>query len=825
MTAVGTLTVVLGPPELEALEAVQGVLAEWTEAGFVRPFLWCRGKAAGEQLASWSGTPHEEVNLLDEVAARQYERIGVVCALPLIDGEVPFGLAELSRELEEVLARRLGAAQRLSTLGVLIPASGVTEVPTSALVHHWRATVVAVDEDGYDPWHASRPVRTGADHATHAALAIAGAAGLWSGMEYGPFDDDVAGAGQQNQRVRLIRSYVRGARTKPLVPQIIDATLHRRVLPDWVAQLVGAEPAHDPDRVVATTATEFFDGVGVRLRREPYTPLKTRRWRISPGGALRMLWLFATGRLSEIQGEFTHRISAEVKARTELFVQKVTFGADSEFVVRFDGGGEIGDAGSGVFDVAQALTELVDHPGPPRRFGEEWTALRTLGTGLIDGGPLPDRIAPPVFGTHREIVEPGMVCPGPGEPDTPVPEWLDQRPESMLSRVGHRITRDRDAAGGAFVGALRRLREAVAALSTQAAPNRVLWYIWLAVAGVSGIGVVTGVTLGTTGTVPPRPAVALVVACLAVFVCGSAILMSFHLRREFQAAHRINQLRDAYEDARLEAVHEAGELVRLTTAAAEYEDWAVIIGRLLHPTSAAKTEPGHTRLDLAELPRPWAFGIADAETDPALLARLAGVTGRRCFRPGWLGELATRTIEQSMASLKFEQGLSLGSADPDPGTDAPARRKLRADVLAGAADRALTGEVKAVIDQLIPELRMDELFSTAHPVGGEPVAVSDFLTAVTIPELPPAPFDHRLWAPSSGYPQITTSAMTWLPEGVGTSAGATAMRVDLRGCADGATLISVRLEQTPPVPYGDLALFERVDPDAEEVPAVPDGVG
>jgi hypothetical protein len=822
------LTIVLGPPQLAGLDAVKDVLAEWTDTGFVRPFLWWEGKVSDEHMASWSGAGAERVHLLDEVAARHYDHIGIVCALPLTGAEAPDGLPELSYEVEELLARRLGAAQRLSTLGVLIPVSGVGDVPASVLVHRWRVTVVAVDEDGHDPWHASRPVRQGPEHAAHAALSIASAAGLWSGMDAGPFDDDVTGAGQQDQRVRLVRSYVRGARTAALVPEILDATLIRRALPEWMAQLVDAEPARDPEGVVARAAAEFLAGAGARLRRTPHTPLKPKRWRVTPRGALRMLWLFATGRLGEIQHEFTDRISAEVKDRTEKFVQRVAFGEESEYAVRFEGRefepGEDGSAG-GVLDVAQALTEAVDRPGPPRRFADEWSALRALGTGLTDAGPLPDTITPPVFGAHREIVEPGLVSPAPADPDTPTADWLEEQPASLLSRIGRRIAGDRQAAQGAFVGALKRLRDAVAALATQAAPNRTLWYVWLAVAAVCGTGLVTGGVLGWNGTVPTRTWVTIVVSCFVVFGIVTAILMSLHLRTEFQAAHRINRLRAAYEDARREAEHEADELVRLTVAAAEYDDWAPILARFVHPVAAPDPASGSGRRDLAGLPRPWAFGVAEAETDRELLVRLAAVAGRRCFRPSWLSELTTRTIEEAMATLKFERGLPPGAADPDPGTDAAARRKLRRDLEDGAADRKLTGDLRGVIEQLVPGLRLDELFSTAHPVDGEPRPVSEFLTGITAPELAPVPFNRRLWTPASGYPDVPTTARTWLPEAVGATDEAVPVRVDLKGRADGAALISVRLEQTAPIPYGDLVLFACEAPGVEEVPVVPGSVG
>jgi hypothetical protein len=784
------------------------------------------------------------VALLDAIAAQPYDRVSIVCVVPLAADGQPDGVSELSEEVEELVAGRLGPAQRLSTLGVLVPATGVSGVPRSVLAHRWHATVVAVDEDGRDARHASREVHPASNHAAHAALVLATAAGIWTGMAGAPFDDDIVAAGHQDQRVRLVRTYVRAARSHGLIGDILRTTLVRKQDSGWMAERADAEPERYPDLVVGRAVDEYLNGPGAALRRTPYRS-RRRRQRVRVRLAFRMLWLFVRGRLRDIPVELRAGVDRDVLGRVNRFAERLKFGGDSAFL--FDGRAPADtdlptspDGEVGRVEVAQALVDAFGLPEVSRRFAAEWKALRALVFGLADAGPLPDGCTVPESGVRRRVVPVDKVCAPPMAPDTTFPEWVDEQPRKLVARIGRRLIDDATAAGNAFVDAVRRMDRAKLTLPAVGARQpttwlgrirwlrrrmpwlarirwygRLRWFVWLVIAAATWVGLALALVL------PGRVAGTTVTDCVAVFVLDSAVLVFPYLVTQFQQSRRHNLVVAEYEDARRSAEHEAVELIRLAAAWEEYADWASMIASVVHQTSTPDDEPDRDPVDIAALPRPSAFVVARAETD-GLQAGVAATIGRRCFGLGWITEFYTRLTNELMERLRSDRGLAADDPAPDPDTDLLARRFLRGELASGAAHRRLLADIRAVTSAQVPDLAVANLFSDVRPVGDRPEALANFLTGLCTPETEGTGFNRRVWHAESGYPDVPTSTRIWLPDLFSTDPpGTSTLHVDLDSCLEQAIVLSVRLDLTPSIPWSDLALFARPEDDREEWVAVP----
>jgi hypothetical protein len=778
---VADIVVVITGPDASEVDEVRAVVHEWGTAGFVRPFLWWAGDPGGQQLAVWSDRPAGEPEaLLDVLADKPYDRIRLVSLLPVSGDDPATGLPELSERVKRAVAERLAPEQRLSTVGILVPASGVADVPCAVLSTRWDVNLVVVDEDGVDPRHLGREVRNG--------------------------------AGDQEPRVRLARCFARAVRSHGLSAEIARTAVARWQDLDWAAELVAAKPAEDSDPWVERATTDYLAGCGERLRRTAYRPVPGRRLRITPRMAMRMLWLFMRGRIDEIRQEAKDGVREEFLDRIEKFTERVVFGDGTDFVVKFDGR-SIDDTGrqvqSGSVDLAQALMTATERPAAPPRFPDEWRGLRDLSFGLVDAGELPEGCVAPMSGVHRLVVDVPAVSPAP-EPGEPVPDWLASGESSLLSRIGTRILTDGLAARDAFITALELLKRSAPQLSAPVVDRR-LWFIWLAICGVSVLGGATAGVLGANGVLPPGTTIKLVLLFLAVLLIGTAVTGFLHLRKQFQAAHKANRVWTQYENARGAAEHEAGELVRLAAAWTEYQDWAPMLATVLYTAAGAGGTPPPDPVDLGKLARPWAFGVATAETNPRLLDRLASIIGKRCFRQGWLSQLYTRTQDSVMTDVKFDRGLPETTANPDPDTDSRARRVLGDKVADGLAEQVLLAEIHEVVAEQVVDLGPGELFSAACPPSAEPLPVAEFLAALTPERNERTPFNRRLWSMASGFRNDPAEPAFW--------------QSGLVPRTPVITVQSVRLDAIAPALWNEFALFSANDDDGGTVPGFEEGVG
>jgi hypothetical protein len=817
---VRTITVVIGAGD------TRDVLLAWGTAGLVRPFLWWEEEKDGRHWVRRSDRGTEPVPLLDALAAVRYDRVRLLCLQTLTGSESEPGSVALSLQVKGLIERHLGRGQRLSTVGVLVPSTGVTKVPGSVLSNRWDTTAVVVDQDGVDPLHTSREIHTAEDLAAHAALAVATVGGIWPGMDDAPFDDDVAGAGHQEPRVRLVRAHARAVRGDGIAAELVRTILSRRRDPEWVVLRANAVPATDPGGIVERATTEFLAGPGARVRRTPYAGRGRRPLRITPGQVLRLLGLFVRGRIPELREELGAAVVDESHDRVKRFALRLQVDEKTGTVVGLDerdlDAEKLPDLEitKGTVDLARALLSDVAKPARPGGFTTEWTCLRQLAFGLADAGRLPDGCMEPVSGARREVLGPTSVSPPPPAPEKSLRAWQNERPGSLLSGIGTRLLDDAGAAKNAFLTALKRLREARPTLFASFTLTMRLWWAWLVICVLALTGTVGGLIAGFTGTLDWSQATLLAGGSVAGFVVCSALIMTYGLHLWLSDARGFIRVTTEYEDAHRAAEHEAAELIRLTTACGEYQDVATTIAMVTHSGCDGTATPEVTPADLAALPRPWAFGVATAEIAPPTLARLTSIVGGRSFTGGWISALYAETVAKSMDALKFDRGLAKADPRPDPDTEPAARRALWTDLRKGAAEEILVEEIRAhVIDEL-PGQRLDELFPTVSPVGGEPTSAVSFFTGLRATAEPgEGTFNTRYWNAASGYRAVTTATQVWLPEALGPEYTDTSTPIGSPDLAeDPVTAHSARLDATPPIVWSDLALF-ACDPPGDEPPA------
>ena len=831
------VTVVITPPATPESKRVGQVLTTWAEAGFVSRFLWWDSADDDRHQVVWNDDPDNPVLLLEALAAAPYDTIRLVSLLsvPSRTESASTVLPDLSGKVEDLVARHLAVNQKLVRVGLVIPASGVRHVPRQVLSNRWHTTVIAVDEDGVDPEHASRDVRDDEHFAAHAALALATVAGLWCGMDGGPFDADNEGAGQQEPRVRMIRCHARGGRSYGLPDDIVREALTRRTDPMWVAEMLGARPAEDSDHLTVRAGDEFLAGPGKSMTRTPFQAPRRQPIRITPRKALHLMWLFMRGRIADLRQELRQYAVNEARDQIEIFTQRLVFGADTDtdMVVKFDGRPLDNDDGAGFeaesIDVARALIETVKRPPAPQTFPAEWRALRELSFGLVDAGPLPEGCTEPMAGVHRQVVavhsvsaapdgprsaKDGFSSPEPGDENTePANEigFSDAEPEPMLTRIGRRIAEDTQTARREFLRAIETLKANLPRKPAKTPVNRWYWYVWLLVTLVTTVAVVAAIVLYANDEITLRSTLGLSLSAIVVFLIGTGLIVFLYLRKAFQEANKANRVWERYENARMAAEHEAEELVRLSAVRSVYEQWLPLLARALHVAAKDSVLTPADDTDLTALSRPSAFTVGNAETDPRLLARLSAIVGRRTFQRGWLSALYARVLAESMGELKFRRGLPAEAADPDPDVEPAAHRELADRLRDGLADRTVIEDIRVIVGGQIGSLALTELFCAIHPVDAEAASPTTFFSALQdTGDARGARFNRRLWTEESGYPSVTTRTTSWLPDRLNLlEVSPNTVILPLTVPADHPLMVvlAARLDQTEPLVWSDLRLF------------------
>ncbi len=864
---------------------VEAALAGWTKAGLIRPFLWYSGERDGDHHARWSGHGDDEpVPVLRVLSQEEYRVIRLVSLLlvPSAGHAHPAGVREAAEAVEAAVTDRLAGGQRLYRVNLLVAATGVTGLPGDLLSTYWDANVVAADEDRITSRHLSDVIRHPGAFVPHAALALASAGGLWPGMPTGPFDDERGGAGEQCARVRVMRSFARAVRSHGLVHDITALMFDQREQEEWLGDALGAVPARDPGLIVATAAREYLDSDGSDLRYASYVPTAPpARVRVSPWDAFKALWAFMGRRALQLPREWTAEIAEGVVKAIEETAQEATYGEDSTVVVRLRPQATAeqpqprAPLSADIVEFAEALLTRIGRAPRQPAFSRAWRALRALAFGLVDAGELPEGCGEPLDGGQRAIVtDVAMICPDPREPpfdggsipaasepinpcdpaqarlvarllklsqpaagvavdpDAAPPaleQWLAARRQSLLWLVGDRIAEGVEEAEAALTTALETVRQKTPASEPDPDLTRGLQRRFLAVTLAAIGGLILAGVLGVRDASPP---VIWGIALLSVvgWLVGQVATFYGHLKRQFQLLHRRNEFHHRRAEAMKGAERAAAELLRLAAAYREHQEWAAIIGHVLHRPAGALLQAPDDTIEPDDLGLPSALRLVTARTDDRGKRRLAAIAGKRCFHPGWLASLYAGIERDSMDELRFVKGQASGDAAPDPDVDPRARHHLLADVEGGTAGERVARRMRQTVAEQVSKLEPNELFSTLRGLDGQALKAAggrhpraeELLTEVCLRSEDQAldeSFARRLWVRRPRPVDTTGTPRVWLPPTIrppGPSVLAESMDTTFDEDSSVLMLRAVRLDVTEPALWSDLLIFSA--PHEERTP-------
>ncbi len=427
------ITLVIADPEEEVVVRARQIMACWASAGLLKRFLWW----VGDDIARWSDG-EDEVDLYEEIAKEAYQAIRIIAFMPVPDGQASSTVRGKADALRHTIKQ--AAASDVYSLTLLAPATKVTGIPASSLASDWDANLVVADEDRVTSGHAATFICPD-ELAPHAAGVLAAAAGLWRGMRAAPFDDDSEGAGLQDARVRVVRSFARVVRSHELVSGVAGEVFALTADEDWLDVALSATPARNPEAVVAKAADEYLAGPGALLTWAKRSdqgggagPLPA-----SVGQAFKALWGFMRGRVAAYPGEFVDQVKESAAVRIAKLAQGQTFGQESLVSVTF-GGRPMFESphseglGPDTIRFIDAVYRWLGEEPRFTAFEDTWSALRALAFGLVDGGPLPEGCTEPRLGRNRMIVtQIAHICGDPdSEPFLPPPQAQDEDATQLI---------------------------------------------------------------------------------------------------------------------------------------------------------------------------------------------------------------------------------------------------------------------------------------------------------------------------------------------------------------------------------------------------------
>lgn len=265
------------------------------------------------------------------------------------------------------------------------------------------------------------------------------------------------------------------------------------------------------------------------------------------------------------------------------------------------------------------------------------------------------------------------------------------------------------------------------------------------------------------------------------------------------------------------------EASRLQLLASRLNDWAEIIGSVLHCpwTPAPLSGPTTAVESLTHLPAAVAVAVPPDQASgisPIVMARAVQVLTER----GWANQLFDRGVDAYELNVRSARDSGQLAADLDTlSSPTSALGLLWAFFRTGEAGRYATttarGQISEALDQSVLELPPRSVRRIGEHADGQAVSDSQFFGGVLFPAIP---FVGDLWTPTGllKHKNVPDQSLAWMPRAAGasrmksldryTAIGDVAMRVDLsRRCVTSDLLVfapeAAAKEQPSDRPAGD----------------------
>jgi len=418
--------------------ALREKCAAWTVAGLIGDSWWVDGaslRAEGEDGAGPSGVRlvltisatkldregQHDVALLGSLGERAHDvyRLVVVHMVTTDRGSDTrrvnaVDLAVSARSFAEQFRQNLPATSEFAALNVVVPVSGVGEIDPAILQDGWRANIVVSPEDEVDDGHNNVGVVHPGNFVSHAALNLATIAGLWEGLEAGPFDESVASADGAPDPI-TVRAFARVMRGEVIVEEVAASAIQEASATGWDLpadenRSEGPLEAQNPASVLADAVqgADRLDDGSLLFKEATQLPGRTVEARGLISTILLMFAYFGRALIRAPEAA-VGRLRRSVAEIVENRATELTFGDEGLYVARLDG--ELADRDG--TPKPQVDTTAAEADRILRLFGAQntvgptpglWQSLRRFCFGIIDGSELPPELDVPTVGARRQLV-------------------------------------------------------------------------------------------------------------------------------------------------------------------------------------------------------------------------------------------------------------------------------------------------------------------------------------------------------------------------------------------------------------------------------------
>lgn len=790
-----TLTVFLAPDGPAG--GVLDVLTDLSAAGLVEPFLWVSAssaEAAGLGAVGVDQGRRRPATVEDAVADKHHDRVRLCVVVPLSGPGTPVPMAT-EQQLSETV-EFAGITAPVTRIRCIVARPGDHTQDDVLARGGWHNILIA-PEDARGPGMGRQqlpPSDDPVDIGRHAAPAVAGIVGLWSGVDHSPFDDQ-----QPQPGVRAGRSFYRrvdaGAVERDLRTRVL-ATQPRLPLPrDHTTSAVYVE---DGEQACATMAYHLWGkhrqilvGDRVVAAVEPPQQLNFRN-------ALVLLLRYIWAALKNAPGDWYQGQLNQGATMAARRVHSIVFGSGDSAYVVVAGGMTPEGLPAGWRDVSTASGRLDDllvtngeHEHHPRvDLSSMWADFAAGAMTLADAGTRAPAMPPVQVGASRGVLRSVAQCaPAPDLDFTGIPPHLGARvgisrvaPGDVLTadvlrrRLAHlgahqALAQDTGSTSQALTDWMKQLDGCYSvqvgktiAGSVQTVVEEIQQYLatlrkaadeqaptdqhggrglrrWIRVLTVFAVlAAVAAPVLAIVDVVPVRVAVLLgvvpILAWLAVALAGFAR----EQREMFRDLHRRRTLLSAVEAARANLRQATRDLRRLTDAYEQYLVWSRIVGVVLRePFGPGPSDASQSAVLAFGLPR--TTRIARALVDESTMGAAATALRSELFTAGWLSDLWRAHLDGAAAQLGSHELMARpeGLFDLHGGVVGSALQAW-ADLLVHAGTAAAPGDgtwarVMSSLDSGQAALGEALLSSVQGVERGDhgPTGLADFLSGVDEP--------------------------------------------------------------------------------------------
>lgn len=698
------LTLILAPEGPVA--GVRDVLTDWSAAGLIDDFHWIEpAMIAGGADASLLVRDGElyAAPLLALAGRERYDGIRLCVLVPAIP-DVAATTREQEQDLLDLLDRSFANVPITRVRAIITRAQDDAVVP-GLVVAGWHNIVLSPEDSTGPGLGRTRLDRTDdvADLGRHAAAALAGLLGMWTGVERSVLDGERLIDGQ---RARLARSYFRRVATDEITHRLREGVLSVRDGLPLPAQF-GVQTVYVDDVALATEnmSGRLWQKHASVLRgpRETHAPAQAAP--IGAVEALKLFFSFLWAAVKNAPRAWLSGLSHEVNASAAGAVQGLVYGNEPAAYSVFVQGVTADGMPASWLDyrnAASSLDRLFDEATGEREMtgyadlGTLWQDYAAAALTLGDAGERVPGLTPTTIGGHPAVIrhveqivpssadafsdlkphvaasvsarsvepfdalgtydlerrirvvaeQPALSIDASGALDH-LQRWKTQYGQSFAARVGGRIAGAMVDAQNEIRGLFGHIRHAASSedlLTGLQDQQRQLATIMQILAIMSLVASAVSIVFGIIGLLRWWVVVLVVLGVLVVWFVAALIVFMQGQRELFAIINQRREAVSAEEVARRNLRHALRDARRLGEAYGQFLGWSRVIGAVLKNPFGER--PVDLDIDDAGLRgMPLSARVGTVVADDAHLGNTVMRLRRDLYSTGWLNECWMAALE------------------------------------------------------------------------------------------------------------------------------------------------------------------------------------